>query len=94
MHMAESRGLQIQYLLLDLQATRTSQIQSRTMVHTFDANLVREAATPGTRLALKVLQEIDQLINDFRMRKIGLEIATFFISFLVLILYLYVRTLK
>lgn len=94
MRMAESRGLEIQDLLLDLQTAHTSQIQSRTMVHTFDADLVREAATPGMALGSKVLLEIDRLIKDFRMRKIGLGIATIFISFLALILYLYIRTLE
>ena len=92
--MAENRGLEVQDLLGDLQTAHASQIQSRTMVHTFDVDLVREAAAPGMTLASKVLQEIDRLVKDFRMRKIGLGIATIFISFLALILYLYSRTLE
>ena len=89
----EHRGLEVEELLLDLQTANAALVQSRTKIHTFDAGLVRQEATPGFELTSKVIQEVDRLRKDFRMRKIGLGLATIFISFLALVLYLYIRTL-
>jgi len=90
---AENQGLEGEELLLDLQAANTILIQSRTLVHTFDSELIRKEAKPGFELAASVGQESIRLMHDFRMRKVGLGIATIFISFLALVLYLYIRTL-
>ncbi|UCD36858.1 MAG: cytochrome c3 family protein [Fidelibacterota bacterium] len=93
LHDVENRGLEAEELLLDLQTAGTALVQSRTMVHTFDASLIDAEAEPGVELASRVIQESQRLLRDFRMRKIGLGIATIFISFLAVVLYLYIRTL-
>ncbi len=90
---AENQGLEVEELLLDQQTANTILVQSRTLVHTFDAGRIRQEAEPGFELTANVVQKSIQLMHDFRMRKVGLGIATIFISFLVLILYLYIRTL-
>ena len=76
-----------------MQAANHILVQSRTLVHTFDSELIRKEAKPGFELAASVGQESIRLMHDFRMRKVGLGIATIFISFLALVLYLYIRTL-
>ncbi|MFC1481252.1 cytochrome c3 family protein [Candidatus Neomarinimicrobiota bacterium] len=90
---AESRGMEVEEPLIDMQTARTSQIQTRTMVHSFNSARVDEEAKAGFELSEKVIKDIDELFRDFRMRKIGLGIATIFITFLALILYLYIKTL-
>lgn len=90
---AENRGLEVEELLLDMQNARSALVQSRTMVHTFDAAEVRKEANPGFELAAQVHQASLELIHNFSMRRIGLGIATILISFLAVVLYLYIRTL-
>ncbi|MFC1620230.1 cytochrome c3 family protein [Candidatus Neomarinimicrobiota bacterium] len=93
LHDAENRGLEVEELLLDMQNARSALVQSRTMVHTFDVGDVRKEADPGFELASQVHQASMQLIRNFSMRRIGLGIATILISFLAVMLYLYIRTL-
>ncbi len=90
---AENQGLEVEELLLDLQTANTLLVQSRTLIHAFDAGSIRREAEPGFEMAADIVQKSIQLMHDFRMRKVGLGIATIFISFLVLVLYLYIRTL-
>ena len=90
---AESRGLEVEDMLTDMQTARTSQIQTRTMVHSFDAGRVAEEAKAGFEMTEKVIKVIGVVIHEFTMRKVGLGISTIFITFLALILYLYIKTL-
>jgi hypothetical protein len=90
---AESRGMEVEELLMDMQTARTSLIQTRTMVHSFNADRVTEEAQAGFEMTEKVIMDIGTLIRDFNMRKVGLGISTIFITFLALILYLYIKTL-
>jgi len=91
---AESKGLEVEALLLEMQEAHTALIRSRTMVHTFDAKRVRKESEPGLALAAGIYQSVEALIRDFRMRKIGLGIATILISFLALMLYLYIKSIE
>ncbi len=90
---AENRGLEVEDLLFDLQTATSFMIHSRTKVHTYEANKIREEVEPGMELVSNVVHGVSLLMHDFRMRKVGLGIATIFISFLALVLYLYIRTL-
>ena len=94
LHDAENRGLEVEELLLDMQNAGSALVQARTMVHTFDVNEVSEEAKPGFELASQVQQASLQLIRNFSLRRIGLGIATIIISFLAVVLYLYIRTLE
>ncbi len=90
---AENRGLEVEDLLFDLQTATSFMIHSRTKVHTYEANKIREEVEPGLELVSNIVHGVSLLMHDFRMRKVGLGIATIFISFLALVLYLYIRTL-
>lgn len=90
---AESSGLVVHGLLLDLQNVKTSQIRARTVVHTYDSNQVREAAAEGIETAEAIIASVEALYHDFKNRKIGLGVATILISFFSLMLYLYIKSL-
>jgi hypothetical protein len=93
LHDAENRGLEVEDLHLDLQTANASLVQTRTMVHTFDPGVMSKEAEPGMELADQIVEKSLRLVREFHMRKIGLGIATVFISFLALVLYLYIRAL-
>ncbi|MCH8836414.1 MAG: cytochrome c3 family protein [Candidatus Marinimicrobia bacterium] len=90
---AENRGLVVTDLLLDMQTARTALIQSRTMVHTFDAARVTEEGRPGIILASKIISEVKLLMRELRNRKIWLGFATMFMVFTATVLHFYVKTL-
>ncbi len=90
---AENRGLEVENLLLDMQTARTALIQSRTMVHTFDATRVTEESRPGISLASKIIRDVQLLMQELRNRKIWLGIATLFMVFTATVLHFYVKTL-
>ncbi|MEE9162914.1 MAG: cytochrome c3 family protein [Candidatus Neomarinimicrobiota bacterium] len=90
---AETRGLGVEGIYADLQSAQTALIQSRTQVHTFDAVAVRAEAQPGFINAAAAVVEANRLLEDFRRRKVGLGIATILITFLVVTLFLYIRTM-
>ena len=90
---AESRGMEIEDLLLDFQTAQSNLVQSRTIVHSFNADLVRKEAQPGIVMAGQVIGRVAEIVRDFRWRRVGLGIATILISFLAVVLYLYIRRL-
>ncbi len=90
---AENRGLEVDELILDMQSARTSLIQSRTMVHTFDATRVAEESRAGISLSTKIIQQVELLMQELRNRKVWLGIATIFVLFTATMLHLYVKTL-
>lgn len=91
---AENKGMEVDELLFELLSGRTALIQSRTYVHTFDTAQVEEAALPGFSAAATIITEVDKITADFRMRRIGLGIATIIISFLAIVLYLYIKSIE
>ncbi|MFH1852378.1 MAG: cytochrome c3 family protein [Candidatus Neomarinimicrobiota bacterium] len=92
--LAEQQGLETENLIFDIQNGHTSLVQSRTTVHSFDLDQVTESTGPGLAIARAVILGVDELIADFRWRRIGLGIATIMISFLAIVLYLYIRAIE
>ncbi len=90
----EQKGLEVEELILDLQNAHSTLIHSSTIVHTFNSEQVEEAAEPGFVVAHAVMLNIEEMLADFRWRRIGLGIATMIISFLALVLYLYIRSIE
>jgi len=91
---AEQKGLEIEDLLFELQNAHSTLVRSRTVVHTFDIAQVIESTAPGFEITKTVMAGVDKLIDDFRWRRIGLGIATIIISFLAVVLYLYIRSIE
>lgn len=86
MDMAEARDL--------WGAARMSMYQARTAVHTFRAQDVAKIADQGIAGSRKAAQAALDAVADFRNRRVGLGVATLFISLLVLALYLKMRDIE
>lgn len=91
---AENKGMDVSNALFDIQAARDALIRSRTMIHAFAAEEVRSTADPGMELAQDALEKGEEAIIEHKRRRAWLGISTFFITFLAVILYVYVRRIE
>ena len=77
-----------------LQEGHQSLIQTRTLVHTFDTEQIKNK----TSESLKKIQEARHLaehqINEFEIRRKGFGVATIFITVLVIALYFKIRNFE
>ncbi len=83
MDMAEARDL--------WDASRMAMYQSKTAIHHFSAASVAEVADPGIQNAEKADQAAKDAAADFQNRRIGLGVASLFITFLVVVIYLKIK---
>ncbi len=77
-----------------LQESHQSLIQARTLVHTFDADRVKERTDEGVEKARSALEEAAAQIRDYTVRRRGFGMATLFTTVLVVALFLWIRQLE
>ncbi len=90
---AEQRGMEVSgahYMLKD--ATQKI-FQSRTYLHTFNADEMKPHALEGTEISKKVLALGEKAIHDYYYRRRGFAISTLILSLLAVTLYLKIRSL-
>jgi hypothetical protein len=77
-----------------LQESHQSLIQSRTLVHTFDPEKVRPKAQEGVAKAQQAITIAAAQVEDYHVRRLGLGIATLFITILIVALFLKIRQME
>jgi hypothetical protein len=83
--------IDIEYLLID---AHQSLIQSKTLVHSFDASIVAEETEKGSNNALAAIALGYQRLEEHSDRQMGFAIASFFATLLVVALYLKLREIE
>jgi len=91
---AENKGMDVTDVLFDIQSAIDVLIRSRTMIHTFDAKEVENTAEPGMNLTSDALRKGQEAIVEYKNRRVWLGISMFFITFLSVILYVYIRKIE
>lgn len=91
---AEIRGMDVGEALFDIQSANDALIRSRTMIHTFDSKEVKQTAQPGREFALKAKQKGEEALLEYMTRRIWLGTSTFFITFLVIVLFVYIKKIE
>lgn len=76
-----------------LQEAHQSLIQSRTLVHTFDAEKVHERTSEGLAKTTEAVGLADRQVKDYQVRRRGFGMATLFTTILALALFLKIRQL-
>jgi predicted CXXCH cytochrome family protein len=77
-----------------LKEVEQSLIQARTMIHSFDMNLVAPKAAAGIIQADTVRTNSAALIDEYYFRRKGLAAATLIITFLAIMLYRKIRQIE
>ncbi len=69
-------------------------IKSRTLVHSFEDDVVQERAQEGIEKAQTVMANSEELIDEYYFRRKGLGLATLFITILAIGLYIKIRRMN
>jgi hypothetical protein len=77
-----------------LQEAHQSLIQSRTLVHTFDAQKVSAHTGQGLAKAHEATEMAERQVKDYHVRRRGFGMATLFTTILALALFLRIRQME
>jgi predicted CXXCH cytochrome family protein len=91
---AEQKGMEIGEAKFKLRDVRQARLQARTVIHAFNLGQFQTTITQGRITSLTVVQEAKSAIDEYYFRRIGLLIATLIITFVALLMYLYVRRME
>ncbi len=91
---AEKKGMEISDLYYDLEEAHKSLIQTRTSIHSFNEEFVREVAKPGNESALKAIEGANKALDEFDVRRKGLFFASLIISLLIVAIYLKIKDME
>jgi predicted CXXCH cytochrome family protein len=91
---AEQKGMEIGEAKFRLREIRQSRLESRTTVHAANEEKLRVVVGKGLGVAAWVTGEGERAIDDYYFRRVGLGVSTLIITFLAVMLYLYIRRLE
>jgi predicted CXXCH cytochrome family protein len=91
---AEQKGMEISEAKFRLRDVRQSRLQSRTVVHAFSEEKLTEVINNGLKTSSFIEAVSENAIREYYFRRIGLLIATLIITFVAVLLFLYVRRLE
>ena len=91
---AEQKGMEVSEAKFKLRDARQARIESRTMVHAFNEEKFREIVNKGLTVTSAVTLEANAAIHEYYFRRIGLGVSVVIISFLALILFLYIKRIE
>ena len=92
---AEQKGMEVTDAEFKLRDAHQAKLQARTMVHSFDESKFTEIVKgKGIAAATEVIQEANGAIDEYYFRRIGLGVSVLIISFLIIVLYLYIKRME
>ena len=91
---AEQKGMEISEAKYKLRDVRQVRLETRTIVHAFSGEKLRETAGKGFAAAAVITAEAEDAIDEYFFRRIGLGAVTFIITVLAVSLYLYIRRIE
>ncbi len=91
--LAGKKGMEVSELQYNLEDVHQNLIQTRTAIHSFNAEFVQKTAEPGFKAADEAISGADQALKEWLYRRKGLFVASLIISFLVVVVYLKVKEL-
>ena len=88
---AEQKGMEVGEEKFKLREARQARLQSKTAVHSFNAEKFREVIGPGLETASVVASEATDAIDEYYYRRTGLGVSTLIITVLAFSLFLLIR---
>ncbi|RMF07273.1 MAG: hypothetical protein D6762_07930 [Candidatus Neomarinimicrobiota bacterium] len=90
---AEQKGMEVSDLYEFLDEAHRSLMQTRTSIHSFNIQTVRETAGPGMKASTNALEGARRSLQEYDRRRWSLFFMTLAASFLVVILILKIRNM-
>jgi ssDNA-binding Zn-finger/Zn-ribbon topoisomerase 1 len=94
LHDAEQKGMEVDDIRFALRDSRQARLQSRTTVHAFELGKFHEGIDKGIKVAQNAVNDTQEAIDDYFFRRWGLLVVSLIITFIVILLYLYIRRLE
>jgi hypothetical protein len=94
LNQAEQKGMEVSEAVFKLRGARQALIESRTVVHSFDFEKFKTVVDKGLSVASNAQEEGDHAIHEYYVRRIGLGIATLFMTLLAVSLFLFIRRIE
>ena len=92
---AEQKGMEISEAKFKLRDAHQAKLQARTMVHSFNKEKFVEIVDgKGLTTTKEVIIEARSAIDDFYFRRVGLVVSVLIISFLAVMLFLYIKRIE
>ena len=91
---AEQKGMGVEEEKFELRNIHQARVETRTILHSFNKDKFKEVVDKGFASSKNVIAEANGAIDDYYFRRIGLGISVLIISFLIVILFFYIRKLE
>lgn len=91
---AEQKGMEVEEAKFELRNINQAHLQTRTIVHSFNEQKFKEVVDKGFVSSQDVIAEARSAIHEFYFRRIGLGVSVLIISFLIVVLFLYIRKIE
>ncbi len=91
---AEQKGMEVGEAKFELRDIHQAQLQSRTVLHSFNEQKFKEVIDKGFSSSKDVIAQANGAIHEYYFRRVGLGISVLIISFLIVILFLYIRKIE
>ncbi len=91
---AEQKGMEVEEEKFELRNINQAKIETRTIVHSFNKEKFKEVVDKGFSSSRNVIAEAKGSIHEYYFRRTGLGISVLIITFLIVILFLYIRKIE
>lgn len=91
---AEQKGMEVEEAKFTLREVHQARLKSRTVIHSFSEKKFDEVMDKGINAAGVVINDAQEAIDEYYFRRYGLVAAIIIISFLMAVIYLYLRKLE
>jgi len=91
---AEQKGMDVEEIKFKLREIHQARLEARTIVHSFNEAKFKEITTKGFQSSNLAITDAKAAIDEFYFRRYGLGVALAIISFLIVILFLYIKKIE
>jgi len=91
---AEQKGMDVEEIKFKLREIHQARLETRTIVHSFNEAKFKEVTNKGFKASEMAITEAKASIDEFYFRRYGLVVALALITFLIVIIFLYIRKIE
>jgi len=91
---AEQKGMDVEEIKFKQREIHQARLEARTIVHSFDEVKFKDVTTKGFKASELVITDANAAIDEFHFRRYGLGIAVVIISFLIVIIFFYIKKIE
>jgi predicted CXXCH cytochrome family protein len=91
---AEQKGMDVEEIKFKVREIHQARLEARTIVHSFDEAKFKEVTAKGFNASEITIADAKAAIDEFYFRRYGLVIALAIISFLIVVIFLFIKKIE